>query len=307
MEIADILKILEDLNISTQIRPSAIRVAKALDKINTEDTTITIEQLQRTIREEGSLAEIYHFGRRRYEIRQRRLSEEEITTIIQTVARDIYTYADKGLTEVAEAITEAIPAIIVAAREMKAITEGSEIVPHPREENEIGIIPIIPQFIKYTASPDTTHPAYTEYNNPNKWLITFKVDEKGNPQPTYLLGTETGYWKPPRQQGERFTIVIIGFLRYTTRGNNNEITQIHIESEGESGYTTAVSESYNVPDKVDYDTIYRFYRTPILILSPERGGIKLEVLATEEVTEKVPLIGYIFYEQPMLKTIKIIK
>ena len=197
-----------------------------------------------------------------------------------------------GLEEIADDFKKHEEFFIRVAGVAKAEIEERPIR-YPPTTNSIAVLPLMPQFIRYVASPSSTEPAYSDYAL-NDWTIEFtSAGEK-----KYILGSDTAYYKTSKTTGRRIVWAVIqdGLLEY---GTEPGIIWQKWEGEGYSVWgATPVEPLKEIPIKRD---LYIFrYKTLGAMVATARHGLKWWVMSRKAYKAYLPLLGLAFVEAELV-------
>ena len=183
------------------------------------------------------------------------------------------------------------------AKVFKAKVDGKSFGGISPTSGQFGMQLIIPQDIKYTATPSASEPAYTDYND-NSWTIDLTAGTAA-----YLLGSSTDFYKASPTVGSRAMLVIMknGLIEV---GTTPKINQIQVQTE-KVNYPP-----FNIHPLADQTIerdrqIYQ-YNLPFAIPVFYDFGIKMSVMPTVTGTSDLRLIGLVFYEHDFKSSLKYI-
>jgi len=174
----------------------------------------------------------------------------------------------------------------------KGIFPEAKPIQFPSQAGGIGVNPIIPQAIKYAATPSSDYPCYTSYTT-NKWTISLTAGTAA-----YIFGNGTNYYKASPTTNKHALMVIMqhGLIEI---GSTPSIIQQKLWTQAESKYgiwaTHPVAEIPIEPNK----TIYQ-YNTIGVIPVYHDFGIQWGILPAESKTATLKLVGLVFYEHDFL-------
>jgi len=152
---------------------------------------------------------------------------------------------------------------------------------------QIGVGLIIPQDIRYVATPSSSLPAYSDYDL-NSWDISLTAGT-----PAYLFGSATAFFKPKPTVGERCAICIMknGIIEV---GTTPSVNQIQFTTERVNYPAFAIHPLVDQPIERGY-TIYR-YNLPFAVPMFYDFGVKLALMPTVTKKSNIRPIGIIAYE-----------
>jgi len=177
---------------------------------------------------------------------------------------------------------------LVAQFAKAKIGDGTKSITYPPEFEQLGVLPLLPQAIRYVATPDTSNPAYTSYEL-NSWKISLTAGT-----PAYIFGDGTHYYKACPTEGKRIVLAIIqhGLLEINTEPR---LCQMRLWSERENKYgAMAVHPLKEFPIEKD-KTLYQ-YNTPAALMVTPYLGIMWKILPDGTGVSKLPLLGVFFFE-----------
>ena len=162
--------------------------------------------------------------------------------------------------------------------------------------SQFGSALIVPQDIKYNATPSSTYPCYTDYTT-NSWNIDLTAGSGA-----YLLGSASAFYKASPTVGSRaiFGIMKNGIIEIGTTPSFNQFI-ITTEKTNYPAYN--VHALIDQPIETGYKPIYR-YNLPFAIPVFYDFGIKLAGMPTVSKTSDVRLIGILFYEHDFKSALK---
>jgi len=173
----------------------------------------------------------------------------------------------------------------------KALFDGKPIS-YPPERGKIGVLPIIPQIVKYVASPSETNPAYTSYKN-NTWEIDVTAGT-----PAYIFGDGTHFYRASPESGKRALLVIMqnGLIEI---GTTPVIDQFKLWTE-----VTSIYGIYTVHPLIDLpiESGKMVYQYPTLGVIPvfHNIGIQWSFMPKYSGTVNIRLIGIAFCEYDLV-------
>jgi len=153
--------------------------------------------------------------------------------------------------------------------------------------NQFGSQLLIPYFIKWTSSPSSSNPCYSDYTV-NSWDLSLTAGTDA-----YLLGSSANFYKASPTVGSR---VIFGIMEngIVEVGTSPKLNQFKVDTERASYPPFAVHPL--VDQSVERNlTIYRYnlsFSLPVFY----DFGVKLKAMPIASGTSNVRLIGVAFYE-----------
>jgi len=177
----------------------------------------------------------------------------------------------------------------------KALMDSKPIT-FPSRVGTIGVNPLIPQFIRYVATPTADYPAYTDYPA-NSWDLSLTAGRN-----VYLFGSETNYFRYPSLAGRRAIAVIVqnGVVEV---GTTPKIDQFRIISEASTQLGV-----FNVEPLVEVPVeagkaVYQ-YPTPGAVILWNDMGIKWYGMPIKSGVSSIRLLGLVFYEHEFMPDTK---
>jgi hypothetical protein len=173
----------------------------------------------------------------------------------------------------------------------KAKFPGNKPIMFPSQTGTIGCLPLIPQAIRYVASPDATKPAYSSYAL-NSWDISLTAGT-----PAYILGDGTNFYKasPTTEQHSLIVIIENGLIEI---GTSPKIAQMRLWTQAETKYGIWAANPIKAipiePGKVLYQ-----YNTLGVIPIYHDFGIMWKILPDTTGISTLPLLGMVFYEHDL--------
>jgi len=181
-----------------------------------------------------------------------------------------------------------------AARYMKGRVKKP--ISYPAMSGTIGVNFLIPQAIRYVATPSATDPAYTSYPA-NSWDLSLTAGTA-----TWLFGDGTNYYKTRSTENQRFIIAIPKDCIIEI-GSTPRLEQFIVKSEAETKYAPwtvhPLAELTIEPGK----TLYQYPTIGGLILDWTLGQM-LGAMPAKSGTSTVKLLGLYFYEYDFHSTLK---
>jgi len=160
--------------------------------------------------------------------------------------------------------------------------------------SQFGVGLLIPQLLKYNASPSSTYPSYTDYTV-NSWNISLTAGSTA-----HILGDGTNYYKASPTTDARSAICIMknGFISVGTSPAINQI-QVKTEKVTYPPYTVQPLVDINIERDIP---VYR-YNVPFNIPIFHDFGIMIDAEPIHTKTEDLRLIGVVFYEYNFFKNL----
>jgi len=152
---------------------------------------------------------------------------------------------------------------------------------------QFGVGLIIPQDIRYAATPSSTNPCYTDYPA-NSWTLSLTAGST-----IYFLGSSANFYKARTTTGYRCAMVIMknGVVEV---GTSPSINQFQVQTERTSYPAFSVHPLVDQPIERGY-TIYR-YNLPFAVPVFHDFGVKLMGMPITTKSSEIRLVGVIFYE-----------
>jgi len=236
-------------------------------------------------------------GIRFYDPGQKTISIAELTREEEEAIRKAF-YDGLGLVEkispkLADEYEKQFDLIMKFAQIAKADMDEKPIT-YPSTTGKLGVAWLIPQVVKYVATPSASDPAYTDYAA-NTWLITTTAGTAA-----YILGGSgaTEFYKPKQTEGQRFEFLIFknGLVQV---GTSPVINQLKIESENRRDYGVWTVHPVADMSVEDEKPIY-VYNTPFAIPAYKTPGIRLSGMPIASTTIDLRLFGMVVYEHDLL-------
>lgn len=178
----------------------------------------------------------------------------------------------------------------------KAMFPESKPISFPSQEGHIGIIPLIPQVIKYVATPSATSPAYTSYNT-NSWEMDLTAGTAA-----YIFGDGTNFYKanPATDQHTLLVVIQDGVIEV---GSTPKIDQFKIYTSISQPYGIYAAQPLTDITVEPSKTIYQY---PTLGAIPVYHdlGIMWEFMPKYSGTSVIKLLGLAFVEHGFLSDLK---
>jgi len=177
----------------------------------------------------------------------------------------------------------------------KGIFPEEKPISFPSEPGTIGVNPIIPQAVKYTTSPSSSAPAYTDYNG-NTWEISLTAGTAA-----YLLGSSANYYKASPTTGQH-SFMVIAQNGIVEVGSTPSFNQFKYETEVANKYGVVAVHPLTDVSIVEEKPIYQY---PTLGMIPvfHDLGIKISAMPVASRTADVRLVGLVFYEHDFLSSL----
>ncbi len=159
-------------------------------------------------------------------------------------------------------------------------------------EGEFGSIFIIPQAIRYVATPSAAEPAYSHYDL-NQWTISITAGTR-----RYLFGDGTNYYKARPTENYRMTLLIVrnGVLEV---GTTPSLLQMKYWSRAEPKGAFSAHTLVELPVESGY-TLYQ-YNTPSAVPIHFDHEFMWEVMPYRTGTAKIVLLGIVLFEYDQFK------
>jgi len=223
------------------------------------------------------------------------LSPEEVAAVNKCISDTAYLLR-KSAPSIAADFEKQRSLFLKFAQIAKGIFPESKPIQYPSQTGGIGVIPLIPQLIKYAATPSSTYPCYTSYPA-NSWDITFTAGT-----PAFIFGDGTNFYKASPTTNMHALLVVMqnGLVEI---GTSPKIVQQRIRTSAESKYgifaTNPIAEIPVEPNK----TIYQHMTLGAIPVYYD-FGIEWKVLPIQSGISTLKLIGLGFYEHDLLSDVK---
>jgi len=221
------------------------------------------------------------------------LTDEEVDAVERVM--DIYTkHLSKISPTVADLVERQRSVALKMAEVAKATFTVEKSITYPGTAGNIGINFLVPQAIRYVATPTATSPAYTDYPA-NSWTLSLTAGTA-----EYLLGSTTNYYRanPADNNHVFFFVFEDGIIEV---GSTPSFNQFYLEHDGFTKY--APWTTHSLVD-IDVEKLVYIYNTIGVIPVYHNLGIKLSAMPTVTKTSEVRLLGLYFYEFDFHKTLK---
>ena len=163
---------------------------------------------------------------------------------------------------------------------------------YPSQTGTIGMVPIIPQALKYTATPSDTEPAYTSYKT-NSYDIDIVAGT-----PAYFLGDGTNFYKAsPTTEKHSFMVILKnGIIEI---GTTPSIEQFRVYTDKETKWGIFTPHILAEMPIEDGKLLYQ-YNTIAAIPVDHVSGTMFGFMPRRTGTMTVKLVGVVFYEHAFL-------
>lgn len=218
------------------------------------------------------------------------LSPEEIAAVNQAIDSEV-ALLRKTAPSLAADFEKHRSVFLKFASIAKGVFPESKPIQYPSQTGGIGVLPIIPQAIRYAATPSSTYPCYTSYPA-NSWDISLTAGTAA-----YIFGDGTNFYKASPTTLKHALLVIMqnGLIEI---GTSPKIVQQRIWTSAETKYgaitTNPIAEIPIEPNK----TIYQ-HMTPGVIPVYHDFGIMWKILPAVSGTSTLKLLGLVFFEHDL--------
>jgi hypothetical protein len=214
---------------------------------------------------------------------------------------------DKCIDQIVSVLRKASPSVAADFQAQKTIFEkfagvakakfpGLKSITYPGTSGNIGVMGLVPEAIRYVATPADATPAYTSYPA-NSWDISLTAGTAA-----YLFGDATHFYKASPTDGSRALLVVAqnGLIEI---GSTPKIVQQRIFTEAETKYGPwAVQPLAEIPTETG-KTIYQ-YNTLGVVPIYHDFGIKWGIMPIATGTSTLKLLGLVFYEYGLFPDLK---
>ena len=173
---------------------------------------------------------------------------------------------------------------------------GQKPIKFPSEVGSIGVNILIPQALKYAATPSSSSPCYTSYTT-NSWNLNLTAGT-----PVYFLGDGTNYYKASPETEAHSLIVIMqnGLIEI---GSTPKIDQFQLKTEIMTKYGV-----WSPPPLVELpvEPNKPIHQYPTLGVLPcyHDLGVMFGGMPKVNGTAKIAILGLVFYEHNFMSTLK---
>jgi hypothetical protein len=205
----------------------------------------------------------------------------------------------KVITEVSPKLGPFIGRQLPAFKKWAGVAKASfptiKTVAFPSQPGMLGVNFLIPQSIKYNATPSATYPCYSDYPA-DSWDLSLTASSI-----TYLLGSASQYYKAsPTDQKHSLLVLAAGGI--VEIGTTPGYDQVQITTEILSKYGV-INESPLGDQSIETDkTIYRHEDLGMLPMYYDLG-VRLSVMPRFTKTSTVKMIGMVFYEHDLYSSL----
>jgi len=201
----------------------------------------------------------------------------------------------KQLPEIAEDFEGNADVFLRVGEVFKAKIRGKAFGGQLPSSSQFGVALLIPQLIKYHSSPDSSHPAYSDYTI-NTWNISLTAGTAA-----HILGDGTNYYKASPTTDARAALVIMkdGIISV---GTTPAFNQIQVKTEKVSYPPFSVHPLVDLPIEEGYP-VYR-YNLPFNLPVFHDFGVMMDIMPQVTKTADIRLIGVCFYEYNFFSSLK---
>jgi len=197
---------------------------------------------------------------------------------------------------IAETIDKHKSFFVKAGMIAKALFPGNKPLRYPSEPGSLGVSAIIPQAIKYAATPSATQPAYTDYTT-NSWTISLTAGT-----PAYLFGSSTNWYKASPVD-EKHTLLAIPKDGVVEIGTTPSIYQMRMTTEIQAKYSPWAVHPL-VDQTIERNkSIFQYNTLGPVIVYPNLG-FKWAVMPHATGNSTIRVLGLFFYEHDFLSDLK---
>jgi hypothetical protein len=197
---------------------------------------------------------------------------------------------------IARTLREQREFLIRSASVAKAYFPTPKPITYPAQPGTIGVNFLIPQAIKYVATPSPSNPAYTSYKT-NLWEIDLTPGTSA-----WLLGDGTNYYKACGETGKHVLLAIIkdGVIEV---GSTPKIDQFHLFTEIEKTRAPYTVHPL-VEEKIENHKVIYQYPTMGALLVYHDLGVMWGMMPKYAGTAVIKLLGLYFYEYDFHSALK---
>lgn len=174
----------------------------------------------------------------------------------------------------------------------KAVFPEKKPYTYPSEKGTLGVVPIIPQALKYAATPSATNPCYTNYET-NRWRISLTAGSAA-----YLLGNGTDYYSAsPTTEKHSFMLILKdGVIEI---GTTPKIEQFRLYTKTAAKYGIwATHPLAEIP--IEAGKLVYQYSTIGMIPIDHTAEIMFGFMPRESGVAIIKLLGFVFFEHDLL-------
>jgi hypothetical protein len=181
-----------------------------------------------------------------------------------------------------------------AAAMAKGIFPVSKPIRYPSEPATIGVMPIAPQFIKYSTTVPSSYPV-------NSWTLNMTAGT-----PVWLFGDGTNFYKTCGLENKHVLLAIPKDAIIQVGGDSGLLNQFvlytEIQQKYSSWFTQPLRELSDDPDR----KIYQYTTLGNLVLT-HNLGVMFGAMPLKDGTVDIKILGLAFYEHDFLGTSKLFK
>ena len=178
----------------------------------------------------------------------------------------------------------------------KAKFPGLKSITYPGTSGNIGVMALIPQAIRYVATPSASTPAYTSYPA-NSWDLSLTAGTAA-----YFFGDGTNYYKASPTDGQR-ALLVVAQNGVVEVGSSPKLCQMRIWTQAETKYSPwAVNPLVEVPLEMG-KAVYQ-YNTLGVVPVYHYFGIQWGAMPIASGTSTIKLLGLVFYEYDLFSGLK---
>lgn len=230
-----------------------------------------------------------------------RVETEDIATDEVSAIRRAFEDTISLITRVSPKIAETLRTqesfFIKAGQIAKASLPVPKPIRYPAEPGTIGVSPLIPQAIRYVATPTPSTPAYSNYEL-NSWVLPQTAGV-----PVYLLGSPTDYYKACPIENKRCLLAIAkdGLIEIS-QTTKPGLQQLHVETEIQKRYGPWAVHPL-VTETIEDDRVIYQYNTIGPMIVYRDLGTRLSAMPARTQSSEVKMLGMFFYEYEFWPTL----
>jgi hypothetical protein len=212
------------------------------------------------------------------------LSSDEEKAINDCLA-DVNTVLSKVCPPLADLMTAHKAFFLSAGRIAKAKMDN-KVISYPGQPGFIGVAPIVPQLLKYSATVPTSYPN-------NSWELTLTAGT-----PVYLLGSADAWYYASSTPGKR-TLLAVPKDAIIELGTTPKLDQFRLTTEALTKFGPWCVCPLTEMSINDYRPIYQYVTHGSFIVTHDLG-VRLEAMPKASGTSKVVILGLAFYEHELM-------
>ena len=206
--------------------------------------------------------------------------------------RDTVGIMSKISPEIAALFSDQEEAVLKYAGIAKAIFPETKEYTYPSQGGNLGVLPIIPQALRYIATPSATSPAFTSYAT-NLWEITTTAGTAA-----YFLGSAAQHYRTSNVKGSHSFLCILkdGIIEI---GSTPSVQQFHLETEAYRVHGIWAAHPITELPLEKGTTIYQ-YNTVASIPVDHTTGTRFGFMPSRSGISLIKLLGFCFFEHDFL-------